>query len=81
MFSINDLDKFRGYSTNALHLLHEGVREALIEDDTFGKQGRWYAVRETRDWRWHADGLEQELAKRGEQIEPIALGDVRARLV
>jgi hypothetical protein len=58
---------YRTFTNESLIMMHHGARGALAVDDelhSLGKEPR-FRVRETADWKTHADGLESEMAKRG----------------
>jgi hypothetical protein len=54
-------------SDDTLLMMHHGARGALAVDDelkTLGEEPR-FRVRETPDWKKHADDLETEMRRRG----------------
>ena len=62
---------FNTLSDKLLRKLHNGVREALEEDDRLPKGKKVYGVREFLDWRQCVDELEAAMAQKGVQFSPI----------
>ncbi len=64
---------YHEFTDEALLMMHYGTRGALAVDDELTKLGaeRRFRVRETSDWRRHADDLEAEMSKRGIVFEAL----------
>ena len=58
---------YQAFSNDALLMMHHGTRGALAVDDELTKLGEEhrFQVRETSDWKKHADDLEAEMSRRG----------------
>lgn len=58
---------YQAFSNDALLMMHHGTRGALAVDDELTKLGEEhrFRVRETSDWKKHADDLEAEMSRRG----------------
>ncbi len=70
---------YHEFTDEALLMMHYGTRGALAVDDELTKLGaeRRFRVRETSDWRKHADDLEAEMSKRGIVFEALAWSEVQ----
>lgn len=63
----------RGLSTNGLLMLHNAIKEALVDDDSKERMGKpgIYGVREYKDFKAMSDLIEDEVRSRGERIKEI----------
>ena len=62
----------RAFTNDSLTMMYEAIRGAMAADDALKRQGLAirFRVRETPDWKKHAD-LESEMLKRGMRFEVI----------
>jgi hypothetical protein len=58
---------YQVFTNESLVMMHHGARGALAVDDELSQLGQEprFRVRETPDWKKHADDLEAEMTKRG----------------
>jgi hypothetical protein len=58
---------YQVFTNESLVMMHYGARGALAVDDELNQLGQEprFRVRETPDWKKHADDLETEMTKRG----------------
>jgi hypothetical protein len=58
---------YQVFTNESLIMMHHGVRGALAVDDELNQlsQESRFRVRETPDWKKHADDLEAEMTNRG----------------
>jgi hypothetical protein len=70
---------YHQFTDDALLMMHYGTRGALAVDDELARLGaeRRFRVRETSDWKKHADDLEAEMSKRGIVFEAIDWSEVQ----
>jgi hypothetical protein len=60
------------YSTSALRMLHDSIRNGLLYEDTLSEhEDRPYGYREHEDFKWQADAIEKELENREQAFERI----------
>jgi hypothetical protein len=70
---------YHQFTDDALLMMHYGTRGALAVDDELARLGaeRRFRVRETSDWKQHADDLEAEMSKRGIVFEVIDWSEIQ----
>ncbi len=59
----------RKYTTWSLYMMHDAIRDALIDDMSSGEER--YGVRLFPDWTEHRDAIEAELRARGAAFAAI----------
>ena len=61
-----------GFSTNGLLMMHASIIQALaIDDNIVEGNEKIYGVRDSVDWRQHADAIELELNNRSVNFSAI----------
>ena len=70
---------YKNFSDKGLQLMHNAVHEAIALDTKARKRSEPLPCRtsETRDWRDHAKGLEDEMARRDVPFIPVQFLDRR----
>jgi hypothetical protein len=70
---------YQAFSDDSLSMMHHAARGALAVDDELTKLGEEprFRVRDTSDWKTHADDLEAEMRKRGMIFDVIDWAGVR----
>ncbi|WP_076862390.1 hypothetical protein [Bradyrhizobium mercantei] len=65
--------EYGAFSDASLKMMHEAVRGALQADDEFERRGDEpvFRVRTTAEWKRHAANLEDEMSRRGLQVDAI----------
>jgi hypothetical protein len=64
---------YRNFTDKGLQLMHQAVHEAIALDTKAKKRGEPPPCRtnEMKDWRDHANGLEDEMARRDVPFIPV----------
>ena len=64
---------YKNFTDKGLQLMHNAVHEAIAWDTKAKKRGEPPPCRtnETKDWRDHAKGLEDEMARRDVPFIPV----------
>ncbi len=64
---------YANFTDTGLSLMHEAVHKAIAADRDAAKRAEPLPCKtgETQDWRDHAKGLEDELARRGVPFIPV----------
>jgi hypothetical protein len=61
-----------GFSTNGLLMMHDGIKNALADDDnTIDGKNKPYGVRTFPDWKQISDAIESELTARSVTFEAV----------
>jgi len=70
---------YHEFTDDALLMMHYSTRGALAVDDELTKLGAEprFRVRETSDWRKHADDLEAEMSQRGTVFEALDWSEIQ----
>jgi hypothetical protein len=65
--------EYGAFTDASLKMMYEAVRGALEADDEFQANGEEprFRVRETVEWKRHADSLETEMLRRGLEVDVI----------
>jgi hypothetical protein len=65
--------KYEAFSNESLIMMYEAARAALASDDAQRKQGEKpkFRVRETPEWRKHANHLKREMLRRNLHVPAI----------
>lgn len=65
--------EYGAFTDASLKMMYEAVRGALEADDEFEANGEEprFRVRETVEWKRHADNLEIEMLRRGLKVDVI----------
>jgi hypothetical protein len=74
---------YQAFTNASLTMMYHGVRGALAADDALSDLGTEckFRVRETPEWKVHADALEAEMLMRGMFFEVIDWSEDRAMLL
>lgn len=64
---------YRNFTDKGLQLMHQAVHEAIALDTKAKKRGEPppCQTNKTKDWRDHANGLEDEMARRDVPFIPV----------
>ena len=64
---------YEAFTNESLTMMYEGIRGALRADDDLQSDGRdpRFRVRQTPEWKRHAERLEAEMLRRGMFFEVI----------
>jgi hypothetical protein len=64
---------YQNFSDGGLRMMHDAVHKAILADADAIKRGDTPPCRtsETQDWRDHAKGLEDEMARRNVAFVPV----------
>jgi hypothetical protein len=68
---------YKNFTDKSLQLMHEAIHHAFALDTKAKKRGEQPPCRtnETKDWRDHAKGLEDEMARRDVPFIPVQFLD------
>ena len=73
--------KYESFSDTGLRIMHDAVHKAIATDSEAMKRGDPQPCRtsDTKDWRDHANGLEDEMARRSVPFIPVLFLDRSGR--
>jgi hypothetical protein len=72
---------YENFTDKSLQMMHDAIHKAIAADSEAMKRGEPPPCRtsDTKDWRDHAEGLEDEMARRNMPLIPVRLLDRSGR--
>jgi hypothetical protein len=69
--------KYENFTATGLRIMHDAVHNAIAADSVAMKRGEPLPCKtnDTKDWRDHAEGLEDEMARRNVPFIPVRFLD------
>jgi len=73
--------KYENFTDTGLRMMHDAVHKAIAADSVAMKRGEPLPCRtsDTKDWRDHAEGLEDEMVRRNVPFIPVRFLDTSGR--